>query len=242
LNPTILFLDQDPDINISDDKQSAVYFLMDPTTVDNDQPLFVGFKAGQCGTLEESTNGSPTFQPLSYLEDHLSCQFALHLLQELDNFRKGQTEYLDYMVITLANYLMVKFRHHQQDHYHQKVGISGFKMKKIDAFIQGNIDQTISSKQLSELVGLSQFHFIRMFKKTTQQTPHQYINRQKMEKARDLLLRTDFSIIQIGFETGFQNPSHFTQVFKNCFGIPPLKYRKGTRSSSANLLVGRLSA
>ncbi|MEM6723823.1 MAG: hypothetical protein AAF598_07275, partial [Bacteroidota bacterium] len=102
LNPTILFLDKDKDAKIVDDKQSAVYFLMDPQLVNNDQPLFFGCKAGQCGTIEEIASGEARFVAQSYLEDHLSCQMALHLLQELEAFRKGQTDFLDYMVITLA--------------------------------------------------------------------------------------------------------------------------------------------
>lgn len=88
----------------------------------------------------------------------------------------------------------------------------------------------ITLEDLARRVNYSQYHFIRIFKKETGRSPFEYLTDFRLEKAREFLSTTKLSIIEISLQCGFQNSSHFANVFKLHTGISPSKYRQGTSS------------
>lgn len=95
-------------------------------------------------------------------------------------------------------------------------------------FIHDNIKKPISIKELSYEASLSRFHLYDSFKKTFGKTPHQYINRLKLERAKDLLKSTDISITEVAHTFGFNDSSVFTKVFKKKYGYPPSQLSRDT--------------
>ncbi len=79
--------------------------------------------------------------------------------------------------------------------------------------------------QLAKLCNLSLSSFKREFKKEYDDSPTNYINDKRLEKAKELLTVTDLPISEIAYETGFQDSLYFTRLFKNKIGIPPTAYR-----------------
>ena len=65
---------------------------------------------------------------------------------------------------------------------------------------------------------MSEFHFSRVFKKTTGLAPSQFFTRLRMEKARQLLREADKTMIEAGLEVGYSSPSHFAQIFRREVG------------------------
>lgn len=76
------------------------------------------------------------------------------------------------------------------------------------------------------LVEISPEHMARTFKKFTHKTPTQYINELRLNYSVNLLLYTDFTILEIALEVGFDSLSHFYHLFKAQFGHAPAQYRK----------------
>ena len=76
-----------------------------------------------------------------------------------------------------------------------------------------------------ELSGRSQEHLTRCMKKYYQVTPTEYLNRIRLEQTTFLLETTDDSILDIMFRCGFNNVSHFNQLFKKKYGMTPSRYR-----------------
>jgi transcriptional regulator GlxA family with amidase domain len=64
-----------------------------------------------------------------------------------------------------------------------------------------------------------------MFKRTTGESPSQYFIGLKMERAQVLLRETRKAVIEIAFEVGYSNPSHFAQIFRRETGRSPAEYR-----------------
>jgi len=105
-------------------------------------------------------------------------------------------------------------------------GLPGFKLRKIADFMLSNLDQGFSLARLAKEAGMSEFHFSRMFKRTTGKSPSQYFIGLKMERAQALLRETRKEVIEIAFEVGYSNPSHFAQVFRRETGRSPSEYRR----------------
>jgi len=95
-------------------------------------------------------------------------------------------------------------------------------------FIHSNFNREIELKEIASAACLSPFHFLRLFKELFHETPHQYLNRYRMKKARNLLLNTKFSITDITMDVGFESNSHFSRLFQRYFGMSPKNFRKNS--------------
>jgi len=191
-------------------------------------PMVLGMYNGVFGKMDLDMDFG-NFQKLSFLDDALSNQLAIYLAQELLYRPNEDKWYLENMVVTMADYLVKQTSRNLANQEAYKMGITPFQMQKIKHHITKNIDHQISTTDLASLVKLSVHHFIRMFKRTTGETPQQFAKRLKMQRAKELLLYSEDNIIQVGMGIGCDNASHFTQLFKSCYGITPLKFRKAYR-------------
>ena len=91
--------------------------------------------------------------------------------------------------------------------------------------VELHLFSNLKLEQLAKLSSLSLSSFKRSFKKEYNDSPTNYINSRRIDKAKELLILTDLSIGEIAFEVGFQDSLYFTRLFKNKTGIPPTKYR-----------------
>jgi len=82
---------------------------------------------------------------------------------------------------------------------------------------------------LSNEAHFSRFHFIRTFRRNLYETPHQYIIRKRIEKARELLALSDLSVTDICFEVGFESLGSFSTLFHRLVGWSPSVYRARSR-------------
>ena len=92
-------------------------------------------------------------------------------------------------------------------------------------FINEHFAQDISIPRLAGQAGLSQYHFIRTFKKETGFTPHEYLVNTRLATARYLLKNTRLPVKDICFNTGFSSESVFCSAFKKHHGMTPAQYR-----------------
>ena len=103
--------------------------------------------------------------------------------------------------------------------------------KKIKSILKKySIEEMPSMKEISKIMGLSNYQIQRSFKSIEGISVSQYIRKKKMEYAKKLLETTDINILDIAIEIGYENPSKFSIAFKKIFGILPNKYRKKIKS------------
>ncbi|UII75011.1 AraC family transcriptional regulator [Flagellimonas sp. HMM57] len=93
-------------------------------------------------------------------------------------------------------------------------------------FIHDNINRPISIDELSNVCSLSKFHLYDSFKKAFGKTPHQYVNRLKIARAKLLLQNNHLSVSEVSETLGFSDLSVFSKVFKKAYGNPPSHYSK----------------
>lgn len=105
--------------------------------------------------------------------------------------------------------------------------LPGSKLRRAIAFMAARLDQPFDLNSLAREVGMSEFHFSRLFKRATGASPSLYFIRLRVAKAQQLLQETDTSIIGIGMAVGYSSPSHFAQIFRRETGLSPTDYRRG---------------
>lgn len=107
-------------------------------------------------------------------------------------------------------------------------GLAAHKLQRIFALVDAHIAETMHVRDLAQAIGLSPFHFARMFKKSTGHSPHAYITLRRMELARALLADSSLSLVEVGAKAGYQTQAHFTDVFRKMNGMTPGRYRRKT--------------
>lgn len=110
----------------------------------------------------------------------------------------------------------------------RKLRRSDTNSKHINAckeYIYSHIKERITIEDLSDELGVSASYLSRLFKKETGDSVSAYIRRQKIEKAKNLLRYSDYSVIDIANRLSFSSQSHFIQQFREIAGVTPKKYR-----------------
>lgn len=92
--------------------------------------------------------------------------------------------------------------------------------------ILSHYQEAFSLDALADSLHINKFYLLRSFKQVTGETPLQYHNRIRCEKAGDLLQQVELPIAYIAFETGFNSASHFSRRFKEVTGMTPSEYRR----------------
>jgi AraC family transcriptional regulator len=90
-------------------------------------------------------------------------------------------------------------------------------------YIQDQLETDLTVSGIAQAVYMSPYHFARLFKESTGQSPHQYVVEARVRKARDLLTTGKFTISEVAYHVGFTDQSHLTRHFKRVFGLPPMR-------------------
>ncbi|MBW3093605.1 helix-turn-helix transcriptional regulator [Bifidobacterium sp. 82T10] len=94
------------------------------------------------------------------------------------------------------------------------------------SYIANHLSEPLPIEELAGLAYMSEYHFIRVFKKETGYTPHAYIIDSRMHAAKYLLLNSDATLKQLCDECGFTDPSAFCAAFKRKTGMSPMEFRQ----------------
>ncbi|NER14721.1 AraC family transcriptional regulator [Leptobacterium flavescens] len=92
-------------------------------------------------------------------------------------------------------------------------------------FIDEHYSANINLDEIADVAFFSKFHFTRLFKKTYDYTPHQYLTRVRIDRAKELL-SSDMSITDTCFAVGFESISSFTALFKRYTGSTPSGFQQ----------------
>ena len=99
--------------------------------------------------------------------------------------------------------------------------------------MENNIEETLSTDDIAQLVGLSRRQLERQFKQYLATMPSRYYLELRLKKARQMLLESNISIVQIGLMCGFSSGAHFSTAFGAHFGITPRGERQRKMNAAA---------
>lgn len=145
--------------------------------------------------------------------------FALKTSLEIDG--ENSNLYADAIAQALVVHLLSRYSTNSRQIKPIIGGFTQHQWKQIVDFIDANLDKNISLAELAVIARLSQYHFARLFKQAFDISPHQYLIRCRVERAKHLISMGNLSIATIAQTVGFASQGHFTYDFKRLVGVTP---------------------
>lgn len=105
-------------------------------------------------------------------------------------------------------------------------GDSNSLIKESKDYIKQNYNKDIALEDICSHIGISKNYFCNLFKREVGEGIWDYLTRIRIEKAKELLMKTDLRCYEVSYEIGYENPSHFTKMFKKFTGLTPNEYRE----------------
>ncbi len=111
-----------------------------------------------------------------------------------------------------------------------RIGVRHPKLGQVIRMMEQNIEEPISPASLAKDVGMSTRQLERLFRRYLNRSPKRYYMELRLAKARNLLMQTDMSVINVALACGFASPSHFSKCYRAHYDTTPYRER-GTQAS-----------
>ncbi len=111
-----------------------------------------------------------------------------------------------------------------------RIGVRHPKLSQVIQMMENNIEDPISPADLAEDVGMSTRQLERLFRRYLNRSPKRYYMELRLQKARNLLMQTDMSVINVALACGFASPSHFSKCYRAHYNTTPYRER-GTQGA-----------
>jgi AraC family transcriptional regulator len=158
--------------------------------------------------------------------DPLIYGIGQSLKQELETGQGGGRLYVESAALMLVNHLL---RHYSEISTTPQViseGLPPYQLKYVTEYINAHLAEDISLADLANEVKLSQSHFSSLFRKSTGLSPYRFLLKQRVNRAKELLLMGDLPIIDVAIAVGFYDQSHLTRHMRRLLGMSPKQLRQ----------------
>jgi AraC family transcriptional regulator len=159
--------------------------------------------------------------------DPLLSQLTLALSRELNDAAPAGKLYARTAGRLLAVHLL---RHYSTPSATPEVvggpGLSRRQLGRVLDYVRAHLQADLTLEELAAQVGFSAYHFARLFRQATGETPHRFVLRERIRRAKQLLSGTELPLATVALESGFANQSHLTSMFKRHVGRTPRQYRR----------------
>lgn len=188
--------------------------------------LYLGLALLERAIAETGGSGAVQLREVSGGQDEVLSALLEQIRAEVT--RRGETSAL--LIQGVAQCVAVHLARHYVDTEAEDMSgrnaLPAFKLKRVVGLMEQRLAEPFCLGDLAQAIGLSEYHFSRLFKRATGRSPSQYFIQLRMARARQLLIETERSIIDVGLEVGYGSASHFSQVFRREVGVVPSHYRK----------------
>ena len=106
-----------------------------------------------------------------------------------------------------------------------RIGVRHPKLSAVIQMMEANIEEPISPSILAKDVGMSTRQLERLFRRYLNRSPKRYYMELRLQKARNLLMQTDMSVINVALACGFASPSHFSKCYRAQYSTTPYRER-----------------
>ena len=111
-----------------------------------------------------------------------------------------------------------------------RIGVRHPKLAQVIQMMEAAIEEPVSPAELADDVGMSTRQLERLFRRYLNRSPKRYYMELRLQKARNLLMQTDMSVINVALACGFASPSHFSKCYRAQYNTTPYRER-GTQGA-----------
>jgi AraC family transcriptional regulator len=140
--------------------------------------------------------------------------------------RKASPLFLQGIAQAIAIHLARNYAETVKEAHRGSPSLPGYKLKQITDWMAEHLAEEFNLAELAARAGLSKFYFNRLFKSALGVSPSHYQITLRMDAAKRLLRESKQSVVSVGLDVGYANPSHFAQLFRKETGLSPSDYRR----------------
>jgi AraC-like DNA-binding protein len=108
-------------------------------------------------------------------------------------------------------------------------GLPPGAMRRVREYVETHLSESMDLAELATVAGLSVYHFARAFKQSAGVPPHHYLVRLRIERAQEMLARSELPLSEVALATGFSDQSHLARHFRHLVGMTPGQFRWSQR-------------
>jgi AraC family transcriptional regulator len=155
---------------------------------------------------------------------------AMSLLAALQNPAHATTLFLDSIALAFHAHVLSAYGGALGSDSSARAGLAPRQLRRVIEFMEANLAGQPSMRDLARECGLSESHFARAFRQATGVPPHRWLTKQRVERAKKLLLESHLGLSEIAPACGFVDQSHMSRNFVREQGYTPGKWRQLHRS------------
>ncbi|WP_213807789.1 AraC family transcriptional regulator [Granulicella sp. dw_53] len=168
------------------------------------------------------------FQSIPKLKDlRIRALMTAVNIERASGFPSGQL-FLQSIEMALAAVLVKAYALSIKTRRPIKGGLSDVGRRNVTDLVRSRISEDISLADMAAVTGLSITHFSRIFKKSMGESPHQFVLRQRVQCAKELLISLHLRMLDIALACGFKTQQHFARIFRQVCGLSPTEYQRLT--------------
>jgi len=144
--------------------------------------------------------------------------------ERMSGFAGGRL-FLDAIEQAIAAALVDAFAGQSRSVRRLRGGLGSARLRRITELVHARMEDELTLIEMAQSVELSPAHFSRMFRKSTGETPHQFVLRNRIERAKEMLRAPGARVLDVAVACGFKTQQHFARVFRHVCGTSPGEYR-----------------
>lgn len=211
-------------LNIHPTQTPGAYAWNDVATIAFVMPS-VAFMAQLAADLTRQNVDSIGLRDDFNFQDGLLKHLCLNLLSESRSGGLHGRVYAESLAHTLTLHLLSSYSTASGLRSLPDKALDRQEVRRAKDFIHAHLHQNVSVSELAASSRLSSSHFIRRFKQATGLAPHQYLNRCRVERAKELLGQNEMTVAEVAQQVGFFDQSHLIRHFEFWVGVTPKAYR-----------------
>ena len=157
-------------------------------------------------------------------DDRVSALVAAVNAERIAGFPSGSL-FLDSVEQALAAALVDRYAIRRPSVGRYRGGLAPARLRRVTELMHAKIEEELTLHEMAKCVGLSTAHFSEMFRKSTGESPRQFLLRQRVERAKEMLRVGETRVVDVAVACGFKTQQHFARVFRRICGASPTEYR-----------------
>lgn len=184
-----------------------------------------------CQWFQETIPETIHFQPLRGQFDPVIARVAQRFHLELASNSYGGALYGESLALAFSLHLLEQYCTQPKTLPRPRGKLSALQLRQFVEYVHEHLSNQLSLVELANQVNLSAYHFTRLVKNSLGLSPHQYVLKTRIERAKHLMTGSNrLNLAEIGLQVGFYDHAHFTKAFKRLVGASPTQFL-GLRST-----------